>query len=237
MDASLRPKQNNLGWRANSRAPSQSCESPPSEAAQALYACLAPSYDVLRVMWALTLGHKIEATIDRWILRYVAPSPSVLDVACGTGANLGQLLRLGRSPRSYLGTDSSPDTLRVALARFGELPFAAFECMGVLDADEAMGRFDLVISTYALSHISSPRRAIETSLRMLAPGGRGIFAFISEPRRPLWALLRLFECGFAFRCVPSDVYEGFHGAMELASFQDGMMTSLVLSASSNRGEE
>ncbi|MFQ5870983.1 MAG: class I SAM-dependent methyltransferase [Candidatus Geothermarchaeales archaeon] len=237
MDASLRTKQNDLGWRANSRASSQSWESPPSDAVQALYACLAPSYDVLRAMWALTLGHKIEATIDRWILQYVAPSPSVLDLACGTGANLRRLLRLGRTPRSYLGTDSSPDMLRVALARFGGMPFAAFKRMGVLDADEAVGRFDLVISTYALSHISSPRRAIETSLRMLAPGGRGIFAFISEPRPPLRALLRPLEHRFAFRCVPSDVHEGFYGARELTSFQDGMLTALLLSASSDGGEE
>jgi ubiquinone/menaquinone biosynthesis C-methylase UbiE len=200
------------------------------EAVAALYADLAPSYDVFRAAWALTLGRRIEATVDDWIRRYVAPSPAVLDLACGTGANLLRLLRLGLRPRAYLGLDASVPMLRVARARFARLPFAAFVARDVHDVDETVGPFDLVLSTYALSHVARPRSVMEASRRLLAPGGRAIFAFFTTPRPPLRRLLRPLEDALAFRCVPPDVWDGLPGLEETATFQHGLMAAVRLAA-------
>jgi SAM-dependent methyltransferase len=202
-----------------------------------VYAEIAPAYDVLREGWSRLLGRGIEATIYSWILRYVPHSPSVLDLGCGTGANLARLLRLGITPRAYVGVDASADMLRIALARFGELPFVAFRQSDAHDLDESLGPFDLAISTYALSHVDAPRRLIEKSLRVLAPNGRAVFAFFSRPKPVLRPLLRPFERSMAFRCLPPEAHEGLPGTKEVATFQGGLMTAVLLSPVTDGGGE
>jgi SAM-dependent methyltransferase len=234
-DESLTRRQTSRLQSTYADLSAQSLTSPHSEPLQALYARLAPSYDILRATWALSLGRRIEVAIDRWILRYLSPSLSVLDLACGTGPNLARLLRLGISTKAYLGIDSSPDMLQVAVRRFGHLPFATFRRMDLMDVDDSLGVFDLVICTYAFSHIDEPRRAVDTGLARLGPGGKAIFAFFREPESPLKEMFRLLEGPLTFRPVHREALKELWGARELARYQGVMMTALLLSAPSRGG--
>lgn len=102
---------------------------------------------------------------------------SVLEIGCGTARNL---LRLGRRRPDWrlFGLDASPSMLRTAAAR---IPPAQRSRILLAEADAvawnpvaAFGenlRFDAICFSYSLSMFRDPRRAIENSVRHLAPRG------------------------------------------------------------------
>jgi SAM-dependent methyltransferase len=91
----------------------------------------------------------------------------VLEVGCGTGCDLLQFARHGAQA---VGVDITPEHLRLARERVGQLA-------EVREADAtklpfADGSFDYVYSHGVLHHIENPRQAVEEIFRVLKPGGR-----------------------------------------------------------------
>ena len=90
--------------------------------------------------------------------------PRILDVGCGTGANLMLLSEFGEAE----GVDISPDALafcrergldRVRLGAAESLPFAA-------------GEFDLVTALDVVEHLDDDLAGLREMHRVLRPGGR-----------------------------------------------------------------
>jgi ubiquinone/menaquinone biosynthesis C-methylase UbiE len=104
-------------------------------------------------------------------LRMFAPKSgmAVLDVGCGTGAQLQLYQRFGCV---LFGIDSSPSMLRVAKAKLGEA--ADLRVGNAVDLPYATGQFDLVISMLCL-HEMNPRvraEALKSMKRVLRQDGR-----------------------------------------------------------------
>ena len=94
-------------------------------------------------------------------------SPRILDVGCGTGANLEMLGELGRAD----GVDISEDALAFCKARgLDRVRLGAAEKMPYEDAS-----FDLVTALDVVEHLDDDVAGLEEMLRVLKPGGRALF--------------------------------------------------------------
>ena len=92
----------------------------------------------------------------------IRPGDSVLEIGCGTGHFSAYFEELGAK---VTGLDTSPDILRVAKERFGDLKinFEAGEAYSLPFPDSS---FDLVAMITVLEFISNPERALEEAFRV-----------------------------------------------------------------------
>ena len=147
-----------------------------------------------------------KAIIDVAALRLVPERlgrvPRVLDVACGTGILLKQLLALVPGIEAY-GVDASADMLEQArMALKGQLHVhlerAQIGTGETANLPYAPETFDLITCTNALHDMPEPAGMLAELKRLLAPGGQLVVEDFA-PREPrfFWAafewLLRSFE--------------------------------------------
>ncbi len=107
----------------------------------------------------------------------------VLDVACGPGVMIPDLVRLGFE---YWGLDLAPCMVEEAKHRFGHLPRVSLYNAPAEQLPFGDCFFDAVICVGAIEY-TEYKRALSEMLRVLRPGGRLIVAF-SNNRSPyhLW---------------------------------------------------
>jgi SAM-dependent methyltransferase len=133
----------------------------------------------------------VRAGYDRWAESYEAtPNPLValdrrhtvnllgpgrgeriLDAGCGTGANLGALLRAGSAA---VGLDFSRGMLAVARRSLGEVPLAQADLDGELPVRP--GAFHAVLCALVGEHLRAPWRFFREAHQALRPGGRLVFS-------------------------------------------------------------
>jgi len=155
---------------------------------QRLYTVLGGRWwDVFRAQWELFWARNAVRDLDSLLRRYVTPAARILDVVFGTGANLARLRRLVLPFGRYTGVDFSPSMLALARKRFGDPPgalpvgvtFRQGDATALADTGE---RYDLIVSTYLLDHLSEPAAFVNGVQRFLAPGGSLLVLFYSRPR-------------------------------------------------------
>ena len=110
---------------------------------------------------------------DGLIEQLAAPDgATVIEIACGTGRNLGAIKR--RWPGTAVhGLDISAEMLKSARAALGTGARLAQGDACRFDASALFGRggFDRVVLSYALSMIPDWERALQQAARLVAPGG------------------------------------------------------------------
>ena len=109
------------------------------------------------------------------------PYPIALEVGCGTGFFLLNLIRAGVAEFGHV-TDLSPGMVAAAVRNAAHL---GYDVQGrVADAERLPyddATFDLVVGHAVLHHIPDVELALREVLRVLKPGGR--FVFAGEPTR------------------------------------------------------
>lgn len=197
------------------------------EAVRLLYRRAARGYDVARDLWARGLGREIEAAVDHLVQEYAPQARRVLDLGCGTGANLARLIRLGHRGFSYTGVDMSEAMLAEARWKFGLISGVQFLRLNLEGTDGVEPPYDLVISTYAFSHLGDPVKTLAKALGWVAPGGSLVLADFSESSSLVRPLLRPFESWFRFRCIPIPTSAAFRGWREKTILYHGLMTAIA----------
>lgn len=103
----------------------------------------------------------------------------VLDLACGTGSQLGRIAE--QVSGRLVGTDISPEPVRIArerLSRFGDR--ADIRCGDLLETDAAsLGQFDLILNIGVI-YVTPPavqRRILELIGQCLRPGGVAVLSY------------------------------------------------------------
>jgi 2-polyprenyl-3-methyl-5-hydroxy-6-metoxy-1,4-benzoquinol methylase len=94
----------------------------------------------------------------------------IIDVGCGTGHLLRVLVEsLPVPPQHVVGVDRSTAGIRRAREL---LPNAQWIACDLHRIPRSGARYDLVLCTEVLEHVSMPRRAVEVLREVCAPGGR-----------------------------------------------------------------
>jgi len=148
---------------------------------QKFYSWFATWYDPFRRLWVLATSRQAERDLDSLFLRYVTPETAILDLGCGTGVNMSRLLRLGLRFREYKGVDFTESMLARARKNFGHVPDATFSSGDVTALEDDGRRYDVIVSTYVLSHLRRPAAFVHDAQKFLQPGGHLLLVFYSRP--------------------------------------------------------
>jgi SAM-dependent methyltransferase len=111
------------------------------------------------------------------------PVGAALDLGCGSGTNA---LKLAEQGWSVVGVDWAERAIEMATRAAQERELDARFYVGDITAWEPTARFDLVISTYALPGGDDSRRALQTALKALAPGGTLLVAEWDRSMAEVW---------------------------------------------------
>jgi len=147
----------------------------------------------------------IEGYLEKEILaRFLFPQARILDLGCGTGANLERLLRLKLPFAEYVGMDLTEEMLEIARRKADGLTNVKFFQGDIHNLPFAEEEFDLVISTWAFEHLAQPERAAREALRVLKRGGRVVLLFISLPSFPLRLVIPPLEWLLRMKCLTTE---------------------------------
>lgn len=112
----------------------------------------------------------VHATIHKTIQRLdIYPHERVLDIGCGTGSLLRQLLHLFPAA-NYVGLDPSVEMLKIARQKLPtsvELQVSSAHRLPFSDES-----FDVIISTSAFHYFRQPTQVLQEVKRILKPNGR-----------------------------------------------------------------
>jgi ubiquinone/menaquinone biosynthesis C-methylase UbiE len=156
----------------------------------------AARYDLF--LWLLTLGR--ERRFRERLLQPVRlqPGESVLDVGCGTGT-LAIVAKQCVGPEgSVYGVDASPAMIARARKKARKAGVDVTFEQGVADALAFEdGRFDVVLSTVMLHHLSRQARpqSVREMRRVLKPGGRLLAVDFAGARNQHGPLLHFHRHG------------------------------------------
>jgi 2-polyprenyl-3-methyl-5-hydroxy-6-metoxy-1,4-benzoquinol methylase len=144
---------------------------------------------------------------------HLPPNGRVLDLGCGTGANLARLLEMKVPFGTYVGVDLSEAMLARAERKWGDLSNVTFRQLDLMADPLPEGPFDLVTSTWVLEHLADPAYVVHQAWHRLRPGGHVLLLFeisSSSWHSRLWNRVLRF---FSARVVPQEVAERFPGSM------------------------
>ncbi len=125
-----------------------------------------------------TSANAYDAFMGRWsrlialeYIRWLDPPPKLrwLDLGCGTGA-LTKVLLEHTDPASILACDPSEPLLNVAQQHISD-PRVAFLVGDSDNFPRSLGTLDAFVSGLVLNFIPNPKKAIQSSMRHLTPGG------------------------------------------------------------------
>jgi ubiquinone/menaquinone biosynthesis C-methylase UbiE len=134
----------------------------------------------------------IDVAALRFVPERLGRRPRILDVACGTGILLKQLLALVPGVEAY-GVDASADMLEQARMVLKGQQHVHLECMQIVTDKTAnlpypQETFDLITCTNALHEMPEPAGMLAALRRLLATGGQLVVEDFAR-REPLflWA--------------------------------------------------
>lgn len=184
-----------------------------------LYGATADLYGRIETDWRDWLYADAHRAFDQEMLAHLSPTGHVLDLGCGTGANLARLLASGQPFGSYTGVDLTAEML----ARAREKGVGREDVrLRELDLDRdplPAGPFDLIVSTWVFEHLEDPEDVVHKAWARLRPGGHMVLLFeIATSYR--WGkvvdrVLRFFSA----RHVPEDVALDFPGLVSMNRYR------------------
>jgi len=173
------------------------------------YSVLAFAYDRLRPLWTGGVLGQAEQFLEREVLpQYCPPSAAVIDLGCGTGANLERILRAGIPISRYVGLDISPAMLQRARQKFSSPKNAEFYIGDIERLSFGDNSFDFALSTWAMKHVPQVELAVAEALRVLKRGAHLAVLFHSIPdftwSIPVRLAEPIFRLAFPMRFLDPD---------------------------------
>lgn len=198
------------------------------------YHYIARPYDTMRFLWSLPLRKALDHAFEA----HVSAGGQVLDLGCGTGANLERLLALRVPFDSYTGVDFSENMLAIAKAKFAHSEKVLFKQMDLSRDPLPEGPFDFIVCTWVLEHLPEPGRVMEKAWQRLVLGGHFALLFTTNEgwlNSFLTPALRLFKVR-VLEGVDENVYRRFPGMVSLDHFLGGAVALAILHRTEKPGD-
>jgi demethylmenaquinone methyltransferase / 2-methoxy-6-polyprenyl-1,4-benzoquinol methylase len=154
-----------------------------------MFGRVAPRYDLLNHLLSFNLDKRWRARLAASVAPVLArPEARVLDLCCGTGDVLRELVSRGR--RFTMGADFCHPMLIAAQRKVSAPVFEADALMLPLRPDS----LELVTIAFGFRNFANYERGLEELLRILKPGGMAAILEFSQPaNRPFAALYGFFS--------------------------------------------
>jgi len=200
---------------------------------EAAYRVIARIYDNIRPLWAKLVMGRAETHLEQMIFpRILSSKFKILDLGTGTGINLDRLRRLGLPYARFTGLDLTPSMLQQAQAKLDKQDNGAYSRGDMRHLPFVDKSFDLVISTWALSHMAQPQDVLAEASRVLKSDGVLIFLFWTLPSFPFNFVAKLFAPLFLVQFVDlGEFQQGLGEQAEIHRFAGGWGTSIVIPSS------
>ncbi|MCL5958392.1 MAG: class I SAM-dependent methyltransferase, partial [Chloroflexi bacterium] len=171
---------------------------------------------------------KWENAVDRAVKEYLPVGGRVLDLGCGTGANLARIKRLRIPFSKYVGVDLTPQMLAQAQHSFGDLPNVIFLRQDLLSDSLPDGEFELIISTWVFSHLRGRSAELEEkAVKRLKPNGHMIVLMLTQSGTWLDLPIGILARPFLIEPVSQDTYVNSPSLAALRRFWGGMVTLAI----------
>jgi SAM-dependent methyltransferase len=157
-----------LGFRVLGTAPLSISE---------IYSPMAGPYARIETAWRDILYRDAHQAFDEAVVAHLPPDGDVLDLDCGTGANLARLRQMNQSFGSYTGVDRTPELLARAREKTAEQPSAQVLRMDLERDTLPEGPFALTVSTWVFEHLVDPLTVVQKAWDRLRSGGAIVLLF------------------------------------------------------------
>jgi len=162
------------------------------------------------------------------------PGDTVVEMGCGTGANVPDLRERVSPGGRVVGVDLTPGMLGVARDRVVR---AGWDNVAVVAGDATRPPLcepvDAIIATFLVGMLEDPATAVEQWCDSLRPGGRLVLLNASRSPHPAAAPLNLLFRGFVRAAAPGGRTARESPAAELESRVDAARDALAARASSH----
>lgn len=158
-----------------------------------MFDSIAPRYDFLNRLLSLRQDVYWRRTMIS-ALR-LPQHAAVLDVACGTGDVLIEILNQTDSPGLLAGVDFAPEMLKLAHRKLAQPPTRSAVSLiagNALYLPFAPGSFDAITIAFGIRNIMDRETALRRFFHCLKPGGRVAVLELATPANPFFLSLYLF---------------------------------------------
>jgi|FLOH01.1.fsa_nt_gi ubiquinone/menaquinone biosynthesis C-methylase UbiE len=139
-------------------------------------------YDWLQKIWRPLISAGAEKELATLLSQHLTHRSRILDLGCGTGHLLDQIMHVNLPFQHYLGIDLSQDMLSIARDKFANKENIEFQEQSISTFSNINQSFDTILSSWVLSHLDNPAEVANNAQQLLAPGGKLILIFFSQPK-------------------------------------------------------
>lgn len=183
-------------------------------------------YNTFKVAWNWTVNRKAEKKLEHFLKENLNESASILELGPGTALNLRKILSLNLRFKRYLGLDFSDDMLAIAKKNFNNVEGVEFRHQDLTKLHNFDEKFDVIISTWVLSHLPSPSDVINRAQDLLKPNGKMFLIFLSQPKWYIRFWFSPLAKSFYSKLLTKDEIKKFHN-VKLIKHYAGNLTALV----------
>lgn len=183
-------------------------------------------YNLFKPVWNWLANRKAEKKLEHFLKNNLNESASIMELGCGTALNLKKILSLNLRFKRYLGLDFSDDMLAIAKKNFNNVEGVEFRHQDLTKLHNVDEKFDVIISTWVLSHLPHPADVINQAQTYLKPGGKMFLIFLSEPKWYIRFWFSPLAKSFYSKLITKDEIKKFHN-VKLVKHYAGNLTTLI----------
>jgi len=185
-------------------------------------------YNSHKWLWDFITFNKSENSLRLFLKENINENTKILDLGCGTGNNLMNIVKLNLNFKNYVGVDISPDMLKIAKNRFLGKKNVNFIEADIRKDLGYLKNFDIVICTWVFSHINKPDDITSNFHKSIKNGGKIYLIFLSKPKWYMGLLFFPLEKMFKTRYAKEEEIKRFGNITRRDSFLANLITTLEI---------
>ncbi len=163
-----------------------------SEHVRAMFAEIAPKYDVANTVLSFGIHHFWRKKVIK--LSNAQAGMSVLDCATGTGDLAIAFKKAVGASGSVLGTDFCAEMMEMAPAKSrAEGLDIRFEVADAMDLPYAADSFDVASISFGIRNVDAPVQALRSMARVVRAGGKVVVLEFGQPHGVFGVLYRFYS--------------------------------------------